>query len=271
MSKEEQSRPGAGGRVGGPVVSGRVDGPDGRPLADATVTVAEFAGGQVAHTATGPDGEFRLPLPSGGAFLLICAADDHQPAAVLVNAGVGEVRRVLALAGAGRIEGRITDRQNRPIAHASVTLTDLSGTVVATATTGADGHYRLSGLDQSDYMLTATADHARAATRIISPGRCQADLVLAVGTTLTGRVRAARSGRPVPEASVVAVDAAGEVAGATTTDHDGRYELRDLPPGTYTVAASGHAPVASRVELRGEHADHDILLGASPAPAVSTT
>jgi len=82
-------------------------------------------------------------------------------------------------------------------------------------------------------------------------------------------VRAATSGRPVPEASVVAVDAAGEVAGATTTDHDGRYELRDLPPGTYTVAASGHAPVASRVLLSGEHADHDILLGASPATAVS--
>ncbi len=258
VSNEDRSRP---------VVSGRVDGPGGRPLAGATVTVAEFAGGQVAHAVTGADGEFRLPLPNGGAFLLICAADDHQPAAVLVNAGVGEVRRVLALAGAGRVEGRITDRQSRPIARASVTLTDLSGTVVATASTDADGRYRLAGLDRSDYMLTATAAHARAATRIISPGRTQADLVLAIGTTLTGRVRAARSGRPVPEASVVAVDAAGEVAGATTTDHDGRYELRDLPPGTYTVAASGFAPVASRVEVSGERADHDILLG---APAVVT-
>jgi hypothetical protein len=262
--------PAVGGRGPGAVVSGRVDGPDGLPLAGATVTVAEFAGGAVAHTATGPDGEFRLPLPTGGAFLLICVADDHQPAAVLVNAGVGEVRRVLALAGAGRIEGRITDRQNRPLAGASVTLTDLGGTVVATAATDADGRYRLSGLDQADYMLTATAEHARPATRIISAGRSrQADLELAVGTTLTGRVRAARSGRPVPEASVMAVDAAGEVAGATTTDRDGRYELRDLPPGTYTVVASGYAPVASRVELSGEHADHDIVLGAPPAYATA--
>ncbi|MFF5293520.1 MFS transporter [Paractinoplanes globisporus] len=251
-----------------PVVSGRVDGPDGLPLDGATVTVAEFAGGQVAHTVTGGDGEFRLPLPAGGAFLLICAADDHQPAAVLVNAGVGEIRRVLSLAGAGRIEGRITDRQNRPVGGATVTLTDLAGTVVATATTGADGQYRLAGLDQADYMLTATAEHARPATRIISPGRSrQADLMLTIGTTLSGSVRAARSGRPVPEASVVAVGADGEVAGSTTTDRNGRYELRDLPPGTYTVAASGHAPVATRVELSGEHTDHDILLG---APVVVT-
>ena len=248
-----------------PVISGRVDGPDGRPLGAATVTVTEFAGGQIAHGATDDDGEFRLSLPSGGTFLLICAADDHQPAAVLVNAGVGEVRRVLSLAGAGRIEGRITDRRSRPVPDATVTLSDLSGAVVAIATTDRDGRYRLSGLDQADYMLTATAEHARPATRIISPGRSrQADLMLTIGGTLTGNVRAARSGRPVPEASVVAVDHTGEVAGSTTTDTKGRYELRDLPPGVYTIAASGHAPVATRVEMAGDHTDHDILLGARP-------
>ncbi|HEX5204190.1 MAG TPA: MFS transporter [Actinoplanes sp.] len=256
----------------GPVISGRVDGPDGNPLAGATVTVAEFAGGQIAHATTAGDGEFRLSLPTGGAFMLICAADDHQPAAVLVNAGVGEIRRVLSLAGAGRIEGRITDRQSRPVRNAAVTLTDLAGTVVATATTGADGRYRLSGLDQADYMLTATAEHARPATRIIAPGRSrQADLALTIGTTLTGIVRAVRSGRPIPEASVMAVDQAGEVAGSTITDDEGRYELRDLPPGVYTVAASGHAPVAARVTLSGEHIDHDILLGASPATTGAAT
>jgi hypothetical protein len=254
------------------VISGRVDGPDGNPLAGATVTVAEFAGGQIAHATTAGDGEFRLSLPTGGAFMLICAADDHQPAAVLVNAGVGEIRRVLSLAGAGRIEGRITDRQSRPVRNAAVTLTDLAGTVVATATTGADGRYRLSGLDQADYMLTATAEHARPATRIIAPGRSrQADLALTIGTTLTGIVRAVRSGRPIPEASVMAVDQAGEVAGSTITDDEGRYELRDLPPGVYTVAASGHAPVAARVTLSGEHIDHDILLGASPATTGAAT
>ncbi|MFD0520333.1 MSCRAMM family protein [Paractinoplanes durhamensis] len=153
----------------GPVISGRIDGPDGAVLPRATVTVADFEGGHVAHATTGADGEFRLVLPHGGTFMLICAADDHQPAAVLVNAGSGEIRRVLSLAGASHVEGRISDRRNRPVGGATVTLTDLSGAVVATASTDAEGRYRLSGLDDTDYMLSATAEHARPATRLISP------------------------------------------------------------------------------------------------------
>jgi hypothetical protein len=228
------------------------------------VTVTDTAGGQVGRAVTDEDGEFRVVLAIGGAFLLICAADDHQPAATLVNVGAGEIRRVLSLAGAGRLEGRITDRQGRPISGADVTLTAVDGAVVATTTTGPDGTYRLSGLDQPEYTLTATAPHARPESRTVSPGEAgHADLMLTVGGTLAGNVRAAGSGRPVPEASVLAVDHSGAVAGATTTGPDGRYELRDLPPGTYTVAASGHGPVATRVELAGDHTAHDITLGAA--------
>ena len=226
-----------------------------------------------SHTpATGPDGEFRLPLPAGGAFLLICAADDHQPAAVLVNAGVGEVRRVLALAGAGRIEGRITDRQHRPIGAPRSTLTDLGGTVVATATTDADGRYRLSGLDQSDYMLTATAAHAR---------RRHPDHLARPHPRPTWCWPWARRspagcappspGRPVPEASVVAVDQAGEVAGAH--HHRPRRPLRTARPSARHLHGRRERPRPGRHPGRvsGEHLDHDILLGASPVTAGSPT
>ncbi|GIM95862.1 hypothetical protein Ato02nite_076550 [Paractinoplanes toevensis] len=250
------------------VVGGRIDSAEGSVLGGATVTVADFEGGHVAHATTGADGEFRLSLPRGGTFMLICAAEDHQPAAVLINAGSGEIRRVLSLAAASHVDGRITDRRDRPVVGATVTLTDLSGAVVATATTDTEGRYRLSGLDETDYMLTATAEHARPATRIIFPGRSRhADLVLTIGGTLTGIVRAASSGRAIPEASVVAVNELGEVSASTTTDGEGRYELHDLPPGVYTIAASGHAPVATRVEMTGDHTDHDILLGTPRAYA----
>ncbi|MET0425614.1 MAG: carboxypeptidase-like regulatory domain-containing protein, partial [Actinoplanes sp.] len=223
--------------------------------------------GQLAAAATAADGTYRMVLPVGGSFLLICAAEHHQPAAALINVAAGEIRRVLALAGAGRITGSVSDRAGRPMAGATLTLTGPDGAVVAVISTGSDGDYVLDGLDAPEYTLTATAAHAEPSTRTVSPADPgSTDFVLAVGGTLTGSVRTAGSGRPVPEASVLAVDRGGAIAAAATTGPDGRYELRDLPPGTYTVAASGHAPVATRVELAGARTEHDITLGLASAP-----
>ncbi|MBU2662048.1 MFS transporter [Actinoplanes bogorensis] len=254
---------------GDAVVRGRIDGPGGLPLPGATLTITDFAGQQLARAVTAEDGSYRMVLHTGGSLLLICAADRHQPAAAVINVAAGEIRRVLSLAGAGQITGRVTDRAGRGLPGATLTLTNQKGEVVATTTAGPDGRYQLPGLDGPEYTLTATAPHARPASRTVSPNESgPVDLALAVGGVLTGNVRAAGSGHPIPQASVVAVDRFGRVAGAATTDHEGHYELRDLPPGIYTVAASGHAPVATRVELTGDHAAHDITLG---TPAVLTS
>jgi hypothetical protein len=247
------------------VVLGRIDGPDGRPLAGATLTITDFLGGELARTVTGHDGTYRMMLRAGGSYLLICAAENHQPAAATINVGAGEIRRVLSLAGAGRIAGRVLDRAGRPIAEATLTLTGPRGEVVASTNSGPDGGYQLEGLDGREYTLTATAAHAAPVSRTVTPNQ-PADLIMTIGGVLAGNVRAAGSGQPIPAASVLAVDRSGAVAGAATTGPDGRYELHDLPPGVYTVAASGHAPVASRVELNGDRTAHDITLG-NPVPA----
>jgi hypothetical protein len=245
------------------VVSGRIDGPGELPLSGATVTITDHGGTQLAKAVTGADGGFRLRLTAGGSFLLICAAEHHQPAAALINVAAGEIRRVLSLAGSGQVAGTVTDRGGRPLGDATLKLTDPKGTVVATTRAGTDGRYLVDGLDGPQYTLTASAPHARAVSRTVSPDEPgRVDFVLTVGGVLTGSVKVAGSGRPVPEASVLVVDRSGAVAGAATSGPDGRYELRDLPPGVYTVAASGHAPVATRVELIGDRTDHDIMLGA---------
>jgi EmrB/QacA subfamily drug resistance transporter len=254
----------------GPVLVGRVEGPDRRALAGAVLTVTDFPGHQVARGITGADGSYRLGLPTGGTYLLICAAENHQPVASMVVMGMREARRDITLAGASVVEGRVLRQGGEPIGGATVTLTDARGEVVGAAVTGPDGGYVLADLYPGEYTLTATAEGTRPVARTVAVdgvGSHRFDVVLRSNATIAGTVRAARSGLPVADASVTLVDGYGNVAGSTVTGEDGRYEFGDLLPGAYTLTASGYAPVAARVDLVGDRTDRDIALGLR-APAV---
>src|SRR5207248_4377549 len=66
------------------VLARRVRGPAGQPLAGAVLTVTDFTGHQLARRHAGADGSYRLDLHTGGTYLLICAAENHQPVASTV-------------------------------------------------------------------------------------------------------------------------------------------------------------------------------------------
>ncbi|HEV7899928.1 MAG TPA: carboxypeptidase-like regulatory domain-containing protein [Planosporangium sp.] len=259
----------------GAVVSGRVEGPDRRVIAGAVLTVTDFAGRQVARGVSETDGRYRLGLPTGGTYLLICAAENHEPVAAMVAVGAGEVRRDITLAGASLVQGRVLRQGGEPVGGATVTLTDARGEVVGAAVTGPDGAYVLADLYPGEYILTASAEGARPIARTVAVDRVgvhRVDVVLRAGARVTGTVRAARSGLPVADASVMLMDGCGNVAGSTVTGEDGRYEFGDLLPGGYTLTASGYAPVASRIDLVGERVDRDIALGdAGTASPVSVS
>jgi hypothetical protein len=87
------------------------------------------------------------------------------------------------------------------------------------------------------------------------------DVQLAARSRLAGTARTA-DGRPVPDARVALLDTEGNVATVTTTGPDGGYSFEDLPPGDYTVVASGYPPVAQTLQIAsgGPHT-HDPVLG----------
>ncbi|WP_432494135.1 MFS transporter [Kineococcus gypseus] len=242
----------------GLALSGTVRRADARPLPGAVVTLADQAGRQVARTSSGEDGAYRVELPTGGTYLLIVAAPHVAPAASLVAVGAGAVQRDVVLSGRSAITGRVQAHDAGTDAHhgvtgALVTLTDVTGQVVGSTRSGADGSYSFGDLVGGTYVLTARSDEHRPLARSVDvpdAGALACDLLLSGGGRLTGTVVAASDGRGVREATVTLVDTDGEVVGTAVTGEDGAYGFEDLAQGRYTLTAAGFAPVATGVDVR---------------------
>lgn len=166
--------------------------------------------------------------------------------------------------------GRVEDHTERPLARATLTLMDQRGHQTARARTREDGTYTLPRPQPGSYMLVVSAEgHQPQAIDLTvgdQPTSCKVTLAVAAG--LYGTVRDA-DGTPVTEATVVVVDARGEVVSATTTGADGDYALPGLLPGRFTlqVSAYGHRPAAVPVE--SDATRHDVTL--KPAGSLAGT
>jgi hypothetical protein len=234
------------------VVSGTVRQNDARPLAGAQVTLADQAGRQVARAVSDDDGRYVLPLQHGGTFLLIVAAAHLAPTASLVAVGDHPVVRDVTLAGRSAITGRVLRhdaQRDSPVGvrDALVTLTDVTGQVVGSTRSGADGGYTFERLMAGSYVLTAQSHDHRPLARsveVAESGALACDLALTGGGRLTGTVVAASDGRGVREATVALVDAEGQVVATTGTTEDGDYLFDNLSAGRYTLTAAGYTPVA---------------------------
>jgi Carboxypeptidase regulatory-like domain len=123
---------------------------------------------------------------------------------------------------------------------------------VAVARSNADGAYRFADLDEGSYTLTAAAPDTTPiaeTVQIPAEGRVTRDIALATQLRLSGVVRSASGGRPVGEALATLVGSDGNVVGAAVTGDDGSFTFPEVTPGTYTITASGYAPVASEIEV----------------------
>ena len=101
-----------------------------------------------------------------------------------------------------------------------------------------------------------------AAGRIARDGLGQKRVDGMTPSRMTALAVLAPDGSVVPEATVTASDARGDIVGSTCSDVDGRYRLADLPPGRYLVVATTYAPAAVQVEVpAGEAARVDLRLG----------
>ncbi|WP_435211727.1 MFS transporter [Streptomyces sp. bgisy034] len=244
-------------------VHGTVQHPDGTFVARAALTLIDVAGQQVGRGASGQDGRYALAAPGAGAYVMIAAAGGHQPQAVTVTVGERPVELDIVLGGAGRLAGTVLTPDGTPV-DATVTLTDVHGEVVATTRSGREGGYVITELVAGEYTLAASAPAFRPAAvpvTVKAARETRQDIELAGGALLRGTVRAG-GGRPVEDARVTLLDAAGNVMDTLTTGPDGTFRFVGLSSGEYTVIAAGYPPVATVLQVAGGgRTERDLQLG----------
>ncbi|MGV9315808.1 MFS transporter [Streptomyces sp. NPDC003691] len=245
-------------------VCGTVQHYDGTAVPRAALTLIDVRGQQIGRGASGDDGRYALSVPGSGSYVMIAAAGGHQPQAVTVTVGERPVELDVVLGGAGRLAGAVCTADGLPVRDATVTLTDVRGDVVATARSGREGGYVMTELVAGEYTLAASAPAFRPAALPVSvqaSRETRQDIELAGGAVLRGTVRAG-GGRPVEEARVTLLDAAGNVVDTLTTGPDGTFRFVDLSSGEYTVIAAGYPPVATVLQVAGGgRTERDLQLG----------
>lgn len=248
-----------GGRVWG-----RVRRRDGGAVPHAAVTLVDPTGRRRDGGTADGEGRYALSAPDTGPYVLIAAAEGHEPRALAVTAGDGPLELHLVPVGGGRLTGAVLGAGGRPVPDATVTVTDGTGEVVGSARSGAEGRYTVDDLTAGEYTLAAHAPSCRPAAVPVSvrAGReTRQDIELSAGRLLRGTVRAP-GGRPVDEARVTLLDRAGNVAGTTMTTADGLFRFADVAPGDHTVVAAGYPPAATVLKVtEGSCTERDLRLG----------
>ncbi|MFF7285048.1 MFS transporter [Streptomyces griseorubiginosus] len=256
-----QARASHSGRL---LVHGSVRHSDGTAVAGAALTLIDVAGAQIGRVAGGADGRYALSTPGPGPYVLIAAAGGHQPQAVSVTVGELPVELDIVLGGAGRLTGRVRTPDGTPVRDAAVTLTDAHGEVVATTRSGPEGAYVITELLAGEYTLAAAGSGLSPAAlpvAVRAARETRQDVELTGGAMLRGTVRAGGA-RPVEDARVTLLDAAGNVVDTLTTGPDGTFRFLGLAAGDYTVIATGYPPVATVVRMAGgDRAERDVRLG----------
>ncbi|MDX6315675.1 MAG: hypothetical protein QOF44_5139, partial [Streptomyces sp.] len=241
--------------AGTAAVHGHARGSDGTPVAAATLTLISLTGQQLGRATAQADGSYTLPVPGSGSYVLIAAADGCQPQASTVTVGQEPVAYDVVLSANGGLAGVVTSAlDNLPVEGAMVVVTDVRGEVLATGKTDAAGAFTFAELPVGDFTVAVNASGCRPTARLVEvggAGKTRVEIVLQAGAHLQGSVRAGADHRPLADARLTLLDAAGNVVGTATSGPDGAYAFTDLDAGGYSLIASGYPPVATAVTLEG--------------------
>ncbi|MFG2515081.1 MFS transporter [Streptomyces sp. NPDC048584] len=244
-------------------VRGFVRGADGAPVPQAAVTLISLGGRQLGRCVAQADGAYAVDAPGAGSYVLIAAADGHQPQASTVVVNGEPVAYDILLSGTSGLTGLVRAADGgQPVGDAMVIVTDVRGDLLAAGNTGEQGEFSFTELVPGTVTVAVNAAGYRPRAlpvEVGGTGVTRVEVDLETGARVRGVVRAPHG--PLADARVTLVDAAGNVVATATTGTDGAYAFADLDGGEYTVIATGYPPVAGALTVTGPGTDdHDIEL-----------
>lgn len=241
-------------------VSGKVTGPDRKPVAGAQVAVMEmspasFGGmsrlmpGRPRRTVTDEEGAFVVEGVSPGAIEVSASAPRRQQArleGLEVKPGQELSGIDILLLPGGVVEGRVLSPDGRPVPGAEVSVIEpstdgmgISRFSQLRAMTDGDGQYSIDGVPPGPRTVEANAEGYRRAVREVevTPEPRSVDLVLERGLEVSGRV-VDDAGNPVASVDVSLI--AGQNffdAPRAMTGADGAFTIAGVQDGTYRLMA----------------------------------
>ncbi|WP_327324645.1 MFS transporter [Streptomyces sp. NBC_01210] len=251
--------------AGGTAVCGVVRGNEGVPVPQAAVTLISPTGRQLGRAVAQPDGSYALDAPGAGSYVLIASADGFQPQASTVVVGDETLVHDILLSGTSGLTGTVRAAEGgAPIEGAMVIVTDVRGDVLATGKSAEQGEFAFGELVPGSVTVAVNAAGYRPLALPVDiggQGVTRIEAALQAGALVQGAVRGGAGRRPLADARVTLVNAAGNVVATATTGDDGAYAFADLDAGEYTVIATGYPPVAGALTVAGRGVDgHDIEL-----------
>ena len=255
-------------------VSGHVLGPDGKPVAGASVALHESPrrlggaffqspGRHLHEGVTDDEGAFAFADVAPGPFQMSATAPGHQRAELRgleVKPGQDLSGIAIQLPAGATVEGRVTSTEGRPLADAQVVVADatVNGMLGYSPFRGAtddDGQYRIEGIPPGPHTLEASAEGYRRAVRDVEAAAepRKVDFQLDRGLEISGRVVDDGS-NPIPDAEIY-LSGTGRRSQSASTEADGTFRLSGLEDGDYGLEAGkrGYSavPPARRVKLAG--------------------
>lgn len=227
----------------GGVLAGRVEDPQGAPLAGVRVRAARRGLAFGVERRTDAAGRFRLEGLPDGSYVVRAIPEgmlsEPPPLVLEVIGGHGPPDVVLRLEPGAVLVGRVVAADGGPAGGAMVSVYDAEHRHANTVTAAPDGSFRVDRLPAGILHVFARLGTELARERF--GVRAGEELAVAIHThrmgEIEGRVLGA-DGQPLARALVDCRSTDGIVVRRVRSDGKGRYRVQHLYPGTYRLVVS---------------------------------